>query len=186
MKQALPNADDLTTRYALNDLDPAETEVLRQSMHDDADLLIEAECQRRTWQRVSGLPLISAPRGLLEDTVRLASSRRRQPPMRILRFGSSLGWAAAAMVLVAAGWNLLPRASESETQAPATATVEVGSQPAPAAPQPWVDRRDVIRLGQQASLADSAGNLRPLTDSVGAGGARSPRSVQLAGSKSTP
>jgi hypothetical protein len=186
MKQPLPNVDDLTTRYALNDLDPAETEVLRRDMHADADLLIEAECQRRTWARVAGLPLISAPPGLLEDTARLATSHRRQPPMRILRFPSSLGWAAAAMVLIAAGWNLLPHASDSETLAPATATVEVGTRPATAPPQPWVDRRDVIRVGQQASIADSAGNLRPLTDSVGAGGVRSPRSVQLAGSKSTP
>jgi hypothetical protein len=186
MKQPLPNADDLTTRYALNDLDPVETEILRKEMHADADLLIEAECQRRTWERITKLPLMSAPPGLLEDTARLASSHRRFDPLRIARFPMRMSWAAAAVVLVAAGWNLLPRASDSDTAAPEAATVEVGRQANPTPPQPWVDRRDVIRVGQQAARSDSAGDVRPLTDSVGASGAGLPRRLQLAGSTSTP
>jgi|GEM_PF-7083400 len=186
MKQPLPNADDLTTRYALNDLDPAETEILRKEMHADADLLIEAECQRRTWERVTELPMLSAPPGLLEDTARLASTHRRFAPLRMVRFPMHMRWAAAAAVLVAAGWNLMPRASDSDAPASAAAGVEVGRFANPAPPQPWVDRRDVIRVGQPAALADSAGGLRPLNDSVGANGAGFPRRVQLAGSNSTP
>lgn len=186
MKLPLPNADELTTRYALDDLDPAETEVLRQAMETDADLLIEAESQRRTWARVRELPEMSAPAGLLEDTVRLAGGQRRSFPMRVVTFPASVRWAAAAVVLVAAGWNLMP-----EPLRPGAGTAPAAALEAPAPvpdtqPQPWVDRRDVLRLGQQASVADSAGGVRPVGDSTGGNGLRPPRQLQLTGTKSSP
>lgn len=186
MKQALPNADDLTTRYALDDLDPAETAVLRQAMDADADLLIEAESQRRTWARVRELPTLSAPAGLLDDTVRLAAGQRRTFPMRLVTFPAPVRWAAAAVVLMAAGWNLMPADLRTGVDEAPAAAVETPAQPAAAQPQPWVDRRDVLRLGQQASVADSLGGVRPLGDSTGGNGIRPPRQLQLTGTKSSP
>lgn len=186
MKQTLPNADDLTTLYALNELDPAEAAVFRKAMDADADLLIEAESQRRTWQRISELPQMSAPAGLLDDTVRLAAGRRRSFPMRVVTFPPAVRWAAAAVVLIAAGWNLMPGGSWPGTETAPSAVIEESGAPADTQAQPWVDRRDVLRLGQQASVADSAGTLRPIEDSTGGTGMRPPRQLQLTGTKSSP
>lgn len=190
MKPPLPNADELTTRYAVGDLDPTEAELLREAMASDQDLLIEAESQRRTWARVQGLSELSAPAGLLEQTVRLAAAQRRSSPLRIVTFPPAARWAAAACLVAVVGWNLLePTTGRLGAPAEGTASESVDSPDTAvrqAQIQPWIDRRDVLRVGQMQAMADSVTGLRPIEDTTGFIRMMPGRQLQLTGTKTSP
>lgn len=183
MKQKLPNVEELTVKYALDELDPTEARLLDVAMRDDQDLLIEAESQRRTWAKVRQLPPISAPQGLLDDTVRLAMAARRKPAARILPMAPAWRWAAAACILVAASLPFLP-SGESSTAPTAEATLAT-PDPQPR-PQPWVDNQDVIRLQDATASTDSAGRLTPVNPNNTASTGAAPRQLQLTGNQRTP
>ncbi len=187
MKQNLPNVDHLTVKYALDDMEPAESQILQAAMRDDQDLLIEAESQRRIWQRISALPTLSAPSGLLEDTVRVAVAARRKPQARILAISSPWRWAAAACIVAVVSLSVMRSGNDSALVLPAAAGSETSSEP-------WVDNRDVIRLqapgGATAASApvskDSVSKLVPINPDNPAGTSSTTRQVQLTGSQRTP
>lgn len=189
MKQKLPNADELTVKYALNELDPTEARLLEAAMNEDQDLLIEAESQRQTWAKVSRLPLMNAPAGLLEDTVRMAVAARRTPKARILSFSPAWRWAAAASILVIASIPFLTDAEQAALPAAATAEVEMAAPDTQPRSEPWVDNQDVIRLQDTANATaktDSAGRLTPVDPNAPSANGVAPRQLQLTGSKRTP
>lgn len=183
MKQKLPNAEELTVKYALNELDPTEARLLDAAMRDDQDLLIEAESQRRTWARVTQLPLMSAPAGLLDDTVRMAMAARRKPQSRIFQLTPAWRWAAAASILVMAS---LPFLRDSEEVPMQTAEVSVAAPDSQPRTEPWVDNQDVIRLQDATAKTDTAGQLVPIDPNNPSSSGVAPRQLQLTGSKRTP
>jgi len=189
MKQKLPNAEELTVKYALNELDPTEARLLQAAMDDDQDLLIEAESQRRTWAKVTRLPLMSAPAGLLEDTVRMAVAARRTPKARILAFSPAWRWAAAASILVIASIPFLTDSDQAVLPAAAKAEVNVAAPDTQTRTEPWVDNQDVIRLQDTANASastDSAGRLVPIDPNSPTVNGVAPRQLQQTGSKRTP
>lgn len=191
MKQKLHNADELTVKYALNELDPAEAKLLERSFKEDQDLLIEAESQRQTWQRVLALPTIDPPAGLIEDTIRLAVEGRVPKPIRLFSLTPAWRWAAAASILAIVSFPLMDRMTEAPIE---SAGVEQAT-PVPASnATPWVDRRDVLRLQQSSSTnasasrnsTDSTSQLRPI-DANSPGTTSQPvKTLQQTGSKSDP
>jgi hypothetical protein len=186
MKQKLPNAEELTVKYALNELDPTEARLLQAAMDDDQDLLIEAESQRRTWAKVSRLPLMSAPAGLLEDTVRLAVAARRTPKARILAFSPAWRWAAAASILAIASIPFLTDSDQAILPAAAKSEVNVTVPDTQSRTEPWVDNQDVIRLQDATAKTDTAGQLVPIDPNNPSSSGMAPRQLQLTGSKRTP
>lgn len=189
MKQKLPNAEELTVKYALNELDPTEARLLQAAMDDDQDLLIEAESQRHTWSKVSRLPLMNAPAGLLEDTVRMAVAARRTPKARILAFSPAWRWAAAASILIIASIPFISDADQAALPVDAKAEVNVAAPDTEPATEPWVDNQDVIRLQDAANATaktDSAGRLVPIDPNNPTTTGVAPRQLQQTGSKRTP
>jgi hypothetical protein len=189
MKQTLLNAEELTVKYALNELDPTEARLLEAAMNDDQDLLIEAESQRRTWARVRSLPLMNAPAGLLDDTVRMAVAAHRKPKVRILPFSPAWRWAAAASILVIASIPFLRDTDPALVPAAATADVTTEAPDTRQPTEPWVDNQDVIRLQDTANATattDSAGQLVPIDPNNPSANGVAPRQLQLTGSKRTP
>lgn len=193
MKQKLHNAEELTVKYALNELDPTEAKLLERAFKDDQDLLIEAESQRRTWQRVSALPTIEPPAGLIEDTIRLAVANRYVKRSRVFSLTPAWRWAAAASILAMVSIPLMNSMSDSPVQ---TVGMEQ-TVPAPVqadADAPWVDRRDVLRLQQnQANTAsasrtstDSTAQLRPIDPNSPGTASQPVKTLQQTGAKSDP
>jgi len=183
MKQKLPNVDELTVKYALNELDPTEAKLLEAAMRDDQDLLIDAESQRRTWAKVKQLPLMDAPAGLLDDTVRMAVAAHRKPKARIFPLSPAWRWAAAASILAVAS---LPFLRSPEVVTAPTAEAAVASPEAPSTTEPWVDNQDVIRLQDATAMSDTVGQLVPIDPNTPAANGMAPRQLQLTGSKRTP
>ncbi len=190
MKQKLHNAEELTVKYALNELDPDESKLLDRAVKEDQDLLIEAESQRRTWQRVSALPLIQPPAGLIEDTIRLAVAGRVPKQSRIFSMTPAWRWAAAASILAVVSLPLLNVMSDTPVE---TVGVEQ-TIPAPSTDDaPWVDRQDVLRLQNQANTAsasktlpDSTTQLRPIDPNSPGSASRPVKTLQQTGAKSDP
>lgn len=191
MKQKLHNAEELTVKYALNELDPTEAKLLDRAIKEDQDLLIEAESQRRTWQRVSVLPTIQPPIGLVEDTIRLAVAGRAPQKARIFSMQPAWRWAAAASILAVISLPLVNSITDSPS---ATVGVEQASPVPTAGDSPWVDRQDVLRLQQGAAntasasrtTTDSTTQLRPI-DPISPGTASQPvKSLQQTGAKTVP
>lgn len=183
MKQKLPNVEVLTVKYALNDLDPAEARLLEAAMRDDQDLLIEAESQKRTWAKVRQVPVIDAPAGLLEDTVRMAVAAHRKPEARILPLSPAWRWAAAAGILVVAS---LPFLRSAEMAPAVTAEAEMAAPDSQPRTEPWVDNQDVIRLQDATAKTDTVGQLVPIDPNAPSANGLAPRQLQLTGSKRTP
>lgn len=191
MKQKLHNAEELTVKYALNELDPTEAKLLERALKDDQDLLIEAESQRRTWQRVSALPTIEPPAGLIEDTIRLAVAGRVPKRTRIFSLTPAWKWAAAASILAIVSLPLMDRMSD----APIEPVGQEQSVPAPTTGDaPWVDRRDVLRLHQapantasaSRTTTDSTAQLRPIDPNSPGMASQPVKSLQQTGAKSDP
>ncbi len=191
MKQKLHNAEELTVKYALNELDPTEAKLLERALLDDQDLLIEAESQRRTWQRVSALPLIEPPAGLIEDTIRLAVAGRVPKQSRIFSMTPAWRWAAAASILAVVSLPLLNVMSDTPAE---TVGVEQ-TVPAPTIDHaPWVDRRDVLRLQQSTantasaarSTTDSTSQLRPIDPNSPGTASQPVKTLQQTGAKTDP
>lgn len=183
MKQKLPNVEELTVKYALNELDPTQARLLDAAMRDDQDVLIEAESQRRTWAKVRQLPLMSAPEGLLNDTVRMAVAAHRKPASRIFALAPPWRWAAAASILMMASIPFLRDSEEAPMQ---TAEVSVAAPDSQPRTQPWVDNQDVIRLQDVTAKTDTAGQLVPIDPNNPSSSGIAPRQLQLTGSKRTP
>jgi hypothetical protein len=191
MKQKLHNADELTVKYALNELDPSEAKLFERTLKDDQDLLIEAESQRRTWQRVSALPTIEPPAGLIEDTIRQAVAGRVPKRSRIFSLTPAWRWAAAASILAIVSFPLM----DMITEAPIEAVSVEQAAPAPAKDDaPWVDRRDVLRLQQtpantasaSRTSTDSTAQLRPIDPNSPGAASQPVKTLQQTGAKSDP
>jgi hypothetical protein len=189
MKQKLPNVEELTVKYALDELDPTEIRLLKVAMDDDQDLLIEAESQRRTWARISRLPELSAPAGLLEDTVRMAVAARQTQRSSILPLTPVWRWAAAASILAILSMSFLTMTNQAALDETATADVADSSADSQNRTEPWVDNQDVIRLQDTANaegIMDSAGRLVPVNPNSPSATAIAPRQLQLTGTQRTP
>lgn len=183
MKQKLQHVDELTVKYALNDLEPTEAALLDEAMHNDQDVLIEAESQRRTWARVCQLPRVDAPAGLLDDTVRMAVAARRKPEARILPFTPMWRWVAAASILVVAA---LPFMRGSDTVSLPTADVRIAAPDSQPVTQPWIDNQDVIRLQDATAKVDSVVKLVPVDPNTPTISGASARQLQQTGNRRTP
>jgi hypothetical protein len=184
MKQKLPNVEELTVKYALNELDPTEARLLDAAMRDDQDILIEAESQRRTWAKVKQLPLMSAPAGLLDDTVRMAVAAHRKPSTRIFALAPAWRWAAAASILAVVSLPFL-RSPDASSPMP-KAELNVVAPDTQTRTEPWVDNQDVIRLQDATAKTDTAGQLVPIDPNNPSSSGMAPRQLQLTGSKRTP
>ncbi|MCH8495301.1 MAG: hypothetical protein LAT57_06680 [Balneolales bacterium] len=186
MKSTLPNNDELSIRYAMQELDPSEEIMVEEAMLNDDNLLIEIESLRRTNKRLEDLPKYDAPPALLDSVMEKVASYEAKPAknVRYLTF-RRVTYAAAATVLISAGvgWYGM---GESDIVTPASANQVPVLAQEPEQSSPWIDNRDVLHFNTAgigaSTVADSNANkLRPIDGQVNT--ARTPRQVQLTGSQ---
>lgn len=186
MKSKLPNHEELSIRYVLNDLDPSEEVVIERLMGEDENVLIEVESLRNTYRKLGNLPTINAPARLLDTIVEESASRATGKPKVTPVFNlRNLSYAAAASILIAGGviWQLnsgnygLPMVMDEGVEE--TTNHEQYSSP-------WIDRRDIMHVstfGVGSELVpDSVLNrLRPIDGETSL--PQVPRQVQLTGTQ---
>ena len=186
MKSTLPNNDELSIRYAMQELDPSEEMMVEEAMLNDENLLIEIESLRRTNKRLEDLPRYDAPPALLDSVMEKAASYEAKPAknVRYLTF-RRVTYAAAATVLISAGvgWYGM---GESDMATPASTNQTPVLAQEPEQSSPWIDNRDVLHFNTAGigatTIADSnASKLRPVDGQIN--NARTPRQVQLTGSQ---
>lgn len=169
MKSKLPNADELSIKYVVNELDPSEELLVEQAMINDEDMLIEVESLRQTLKKCEQLPYFSAPEHIIDAVMENAASYTPHTPKRIgYTSFRRYSYAAAATVLISAGVTWY-----SYTQDAGSAVVmEMVDAPGlnvEQRVQPWIDNRDILHVntagfGTAAQLDSAITPLRPLQD----------------------
>jgi anti-sigma factor RsiW len=148
--------DEMTIKYVMGELDPAEAAEFRVLMQQDQNLLIEAESLKQTLRRLDSLPLISAPASVLE-LVKKQAARKQRGILYRFRYVAA---AAVLILVVSASLYFNGMFSTKQPVAPALAAepVEALKQPEESKavkiskPQKtvntWKDRKNVVTIDQ--------------------------------------
>ena len=174
----MKKAEELCIKYLMQETNAQEEAEIRSEMLTDADILIEYESLRSSWNKVAQLPMIAPPASLTEAVLEMAAQQET------LEEGVfTYRWAAAAAVAATisiGSWGLY-QVSEP--------MMNYFARPSAASPNHWVDRNDMIYIqpnngvysaGAQ-SLYENAKKLKPVNPTVAQAGGE--QNIQLAGSK---
>jgi hypothetical protein len=167
MKSKLQNADELSIKYVVNELDPSDEMLVEQAMMHDDDLLIEVESLRQTLKKFETLPIIDAPNHVIQAVMETAESYKpkKYEPLGYRSF-KRYSYAAAATVLISAGtvWYTQTAGESNILVMDEMETVTYGAE---AEASPWIDNRDILHLntaGMSSSPKKDSlnGKLRPI------------------------
>lgn len=167
MKSKLQNADELSIKYVVNELDPSEEMLVEQAMMHDEDLLIEVESLRQTLKKCESLPIIDAPNHVIQAIMeRLETHTLNKPQSLGYRSFKRYSYAAAATVLISAGtvWYTQTAGETNMLVMDEAETITYGIE---AEANPWIDNRDILHLntaGMSISPTKDSinGKLRPI------------------------
>jgi len=179
----MKKAEELCIKYLMQETNAQEEAEIRSEMLSDADILIEYESLRSSWNKVSQLPLITPPASLTESVLRLAAEQET------LHHGFfTQRWAAAAAVAATIGIGSWGAYQVSEP------VLNYFARPDAASVDHWVDRNDMIYIqpnngaysaGSSSvidnALYENAKKLKPVNPTPSQAG--SDQAIQLAGSK---
>jgi hypothetical protein len=171
--------DEMTIKYVMGALDPAEAAEFRLLMQQDQNLLIEVESLKQTLRRLDSLPLISAPASVLELVKKQAAGEQKGILYRF-RYAA----AAAALVLAVSAslyFNGMFTTKQPGAPAAVATPVEALKQPEEskvvknAIPQKavntWKDRKNVVTIDQVGPESEydkiPSSRLKPVTTPSG-------------------
>jgi anti-sigma-K factor RskA len=167
MKSKLQNADELSIKYVVNELDPSEEMLVEQAMMHDEDLLIEVESLRQTLKKCESLPIFDAPNHVIQAVMEKVETYTPKKPQPIgYRSFKRYSYAAAATVLISAG-TVWYTQTAGESSMLVMDEVETANYSVEAQASPWIDNRDILHLntaGMNSSPTNDSlnGKLRPI------------------------
>lgn len=155
-------------RYLMGQMSPSEMIEFEHEMRNDADLLIEVESLRSSYNRLEEVPTISAPKDVLESVSENVIKLQKHNIKKSKWYGRNITKGAAAVIALTMAVSVVffntneNKNIEDVKIEPIQSVVEQTPTPvstqnnvAPVADkidnktQPWVDRNEIIKVGDQ-------------------------------------
>lgn len=143
-KSNLPNADELSVEYVLNELDPSEAVLVERAMEKDMNLLIEIECLRRTLKKLDDLPNHNPPAELRDAIVHQAVNHYYENRRSLfLRWNNTTAMATAAAVVFSVLISVVNFYPDQPAGSVENNVIEAANEI-----KPWIDNNNVLHINQ--------------------------------------